>query len=387
MDVTVIGCGYVGLVTAACLAELGHHVTCIDKNHAKIEQLKNGFCPIYEPGLTELLPLLKFSTELVIGDITFITVGTPANEDGSCNTDHVFQAAKEIGNSLQSTILVTKSTVPIGSAKKIAFLAPRAHIVSNPEFLREGQAIDDFRNPDRIVIGTDSTYARVMMERLYDKIKAPILHTSAASAELIKYASNGFLAMKLAYINELSWLASDHEADIEQVTAGMGMDKRIGHDYLKVGPGFGGSCFPKDIASLAAQSGSELVQQIIISNDRHQTKIACIINDCGANKIGILGTAFKADTDDIRESPALAIIPLLRGEIKTYDPKALCSHSFDEVMQCDIIVIMTEWEEFRHIKTDKLIIDLRNLNSPSENYHCLGRKQKSSQFPLVRGKL
>lgn len=373
MDITVIGCGYVGLVTGACLAKLGHKVICVDKDQERIKQLRQGVCPIYEPGLKELLPLITFSEKLVIGDITIIAVGTPANEDGSCNTNFVLKVAKEVGNTLQSTILVTKSTVPIGTGKIIAKLAPKAHIASNPEFLREGNAIYDFTNPDRIVIGADSAYARIMVAKLYEKIDAPILHTSIESAELIKYAANGFLAMKLAYINELSWLAKESGADIEQVAEGMGMDKRIGPEYLKVGPGFGGSCFPKDVASLAAQSGSEFIQGILNSNHLHQNKIACMVNDMNVASVGILGTAFKANTDDTRESPALAIMSYIRGEIRTYDPQAYCTHTLEEVLACEIIVIMTEWNEFKNLKFDKPVIDLRNLYDPMPGYHSLGR--------------
>lgn len=375
MDVTVIGCGYVGLVTAACLAKLGHKVTCIDKNSERIELLKQGKCPIYEPGLEKLLPLVNFSSELTIGDIVFIAVGTPANPDGSCNINYVLAVAKEVAELNKSCVLVTKSTVPIGTGKMIAEIAPLCEIVSNPEFLREGEAIKDFMYPDRIVIGAETAFSRLMMDKLYSPIKAPILHTSIKSAELIKYASNGFLAMKLAYVNELSWLAKESGADIEQVTLGMGMDKRIGPDYLKVGPGFGGSCFPKDVASLMAQSKSPLIKEILISNDRHQSKILAMIEDISKGSIGVLGTAFKANTDDIRDSPALVVVSAL-GDVKTYDPQAPCNSTFEEVMTCDTIIIATEWDEFKDLKTDKIVIDLRSLGEPGPGYHCLGRVYK-----------
>lgn len=373
MNITVIGCGYVGLVTGACLAKLGHKVTCVDKNAERISDLRAGKCPIYEPGLAELLKSVKFSDEITLNDIMFICVGTPQNADGSCDISQVLDVARHIGNA--KTILVTKSTVPVGTGKQVAALCPNASVVSNPEFLREGQAIHDFMHPDRVVIGGESIPGTVVGS-LYADIEVPILYTGLESAELIKYASNGFLAMKLAYINELSWLAERSGADIEQVTKGMGLDKRIGPDYLKVGPGFGGSCFPKDLASLAAQSGSPLIKQIIDSNHSHQSRIAFKINCFNAETIGVLGTAFKANTDDTRESPALAIISLLDGCVKTYDPKAPCTHSFEEVMNCDIIVIMTEWDEFKGLTFNKPVVDLRNLYDPIPDYHSLGRAYK-----------
>lgn len=367
MKITVIGCGYVGLVTGACLAKLGHEVTCVDKNADKMAALRRGKCPIYEPGLAELLKSVKFSTEITPTDVTFICVGTPQNIDGSCDISQVLDVARHIGNA--KTVLVTKSTVPVGTAKKIAEACPNASIVSNPEFLREGQAIHDFMHPDRIVIGGDPIPSAAVGS-LYAGIDTPILYTNSESAELIKYASNGFLAMKLAYINEISWLAEEAGANINDVTKGMGMDRRIGPDYLKVGPGFGGSCFPKDLAALRAMSPIilKLVNQTIDSNRSHQLRLADKINTmCSPDStIGVLGTAFKANTDDTRDSPAIAIIDMLHSRIKTYDPKAACTHTFEECLACDYILILTEWDEFRDFKTDKPVIDLRGVYKPSQ---------------------
>lgn len=381
MKITVIGCGYVGLVTGACLAKLGHEITCVDKNADKIAALRCGECPIYEPGLIELLKSVKFSTGITHNDIIFICVGTPQNMDGSCDISQVLDVARHIGNA--KTVLVTKSTVPVGAGKKIAKLCPNASVVSNPEFLREGQAIHDFMHPDRIVIGGDPIPSAAVGS-LYTGIDAPILYTNSESAELIKYASNGFLAMKLAYINELSWLAEETGADINHVTKGMGMDKRIGPDYLKVGPGFGGSCFPKDLAALRSMSPDlKLISQTIDSNCTHQLRLADKINAmCSPDStIGVLGTAFKANTDDTRESPALTIIGMLHSRIKTYDPKATCTHTFEECLACDYILILTEWDEFRDFETDKPVIDLRGVYKTSQSEPIRGI---SAPIPLVR---
>lgn len=371
MKIAVIGCGYVGLVTAYCLAEQGHHVICVDNNLEKLASLNAGICPIYEPGLT--LDKLHFSSTLPKADIVFIAVGTPQNPDGSCDISHVLAAAHSITG---EPIVVIKSTVPVGTAKQVENICD-CDVVSNPEFLREGEAIKNCQNPDRVIIGTKGLHARTIMDWLYKGQR--ILHTSNESAELIKYASNAFLAMKLTFINEMAWFAEEVDADVREVALGMGMDPRIGEDFLKVGPGYGGSCFPKDLAALNYMSERSLglVRETMTRNWTHQLKIAERINSlCGSGKtLGVLGVTFKANTDDTRKSPALAILPLLDATLKVYDPKATVeqSVSLEEALACDAVVIMTEWNEFKNLKFSCPVIDLRNLYEDMPNYYPLGR--------------
>lgn len=432
MKVTVIGTGYVGLVTGTCLAHFGLEVTCADIDAEKIERLKGGECPIYEPGLEELIKKgvaagrLHFSGDVEAAipgaEVIFLAVGTPPAPDGSADMTYVFDAVKTISRCHKGhQVVVTKSTVPVGTGAKIEAILAKEHsketfaVASNPEFLREGCAVGDFLNPDRIVLGCDDPKGLDVLLKLYKPMRekdAPIVVTNRATAELIKYASNGFLAVKITFINEISKLCEEVGADVMMVSKGMGMDSRIGPRFLQPGPGYGGSCFPKDTRALidvAKANGVKLkvVEAAVVANeDQIERAVAKIEKATGALKgisIAMIGLAFKGDTDDVRESPALKIAKRLieRGAIvRAHDPAA-ASNALKEVHQiqtfpdpyeaakgASVLVVATEWNEFKSLDWDKVkqalkkpvVVDLRNLYDPAQlrdagfNYVSLGRR-------------
>lgn len=430
MKITVIGAGYVGLVAATCFANFNIHVTCVDKDNSKVEALKNAIVPIYEPGLEEMLKKcisskhISFSNNLVNLDESeaiIIAVGTPSAKDGSADLTYLFQAVEEIiENTSKHKTIIIKSTVPVGTAHKIRQLleergvSDRFDVVSNPEFLREGSAVYDFLNPDRIVLGVGSKKAGNIAKKLYSSLTAKnvqLILTDNTTAETIKYASNSYLAMRIAFINEIADFAEKVGADVVDIAKGMGADHRIGSNYLNPGPGYGGSCFPKDTNALAFTANAigvdlTIVNSVIKSNDDRKVRIANnaarLLHDKGCKSIAILGVTFKADTDDMRDSPALDLIPILKAEgfdIKVYDP-SMSKHAeslltiklqetiSDCMLDVDAAIIVTEWQEFRTLSTDvlaenlnkKLLIDLRNLFDPKEmsdsgiEYHSIGRK-------------
>ena len=418
MKITVIGCGYVGLVTAAGLAETGHWVTGVDRDPVKINKLRRQEVPFYEKDLEPLLRRhaktgrLAFTTSLALGvtnaQIIFIAVGTPPLSDGSVDLSQIEAVAAEIGPQLHRyTVIVNKSTVPVGTTRRLKTIIGEHtrhpvpfDVVSNPEFLREGNAVSDFMNPDRIVIGTNSPRARKVMAELYRpflKKRVPLLLTNPETAELIKYASNAFLATKISFINELAELCEAVGADLPMVARGMGLDHRIGPEFLAAGPGYGGSCFPKDtkaLIHLARTHGKQV--SIVEATDAVNTqiqqkmlaKITRTLGPPAGKTIAVLGLAFKANTDDLRASPALPIIEgLLRAgaQIRVHDPKALnngkkvfgnrityCTDEYTAAQDASAVVIVTEWEQYRALDLDLLkakmaqaiIIDLRNLLTP-----------------------
>ena len=442
LNITVIGTGYVGLVSGVCFASIGHNVTCVDNNSYKIEQLRNGEIPIYEPGLDKLLAenvtagRLHFSDDLsacIEGrEAIFIAVGTPTAIDGvSADLSAVYSVARSLAPHLRNhAVIVTKSTVPVLTNQQIEEVIleinPQANfdICSNPEFLREGNAIGDFMQPDRIVIGLRNAKAQQVMEKLYAPLtdnNAPLLITSPESAELIKYASNAFLATKVAFINEVANLAEATHGNIDDIARGMGLDSRIGAKFLQAGPGYGGSCFPKDtraFAKIARDNGnpSHIIEAVIDSNSRRKQqmaeKIIALMNgNVAGKKIAVLGVTFKADTDDMRESVSLEIIPALLqagAEIHAFDPAAN-HHAHDSLPQAvywhktpqdafsgsDALVILTDWPIFKTIPATDLkktmrgttIIDLRNfldgqtLTALGFDYHSIGRPVQQSVTP------
>ncbi|MDQ7815273.1 MAG: UDP-glucose/GDP-mannose dehydrogenase family protein [Patescibacteria group bacterium] len=409
MKVAIIGTGYVGLVSGACLADLGHEVVCIDTDAEKISKLENGVMPIYEPGLEELVKRnyqagrLKFTTSFSVGvpgaEVISIAVGTPSAPDGSVDMSYVDAAARMIGEHLSGyAVIADKSTVPVGTSERVAELMRQVtdtdfDVVSNPEFLREGHAVFDFLKPARIVIGTGSERAADVMRRLYAHIDCPKIVMDERSAELTKYASNAFLATKISFINEVAHLCEAVGADVDAVATGMGSDPRIGKEFLKAGPGWGGSCFPKDVKAflkLGEEKGHPMpvVNAALAMNklarSRVVSRLETELGDLRGKKIGIFGVAFKGNTDDTRESPAIDIIRhcVERGaDVTVYDPEArvvLSSHGFDVPHAASIfeaaegalaIVIATEWEEFRTLDLERLkqsmagnlIMDARNL--------------------------
>ncbi|MBO0766294.1 MAG: UDP-glucose/GDP-mannose dehydrogenase family protein [Hyphomicrobiaceae bacterium] len=418
MRVAMIGAGYVGLVSGACLANLGHTVTCIDKDTGKIAALRRGEMPIYEPGLAELVAgnvaahRLFFTTSLAeaVKDAAavFIAVGTPSRPaDGLADLTCVYQAAREIAHTLRGyAVIVTKSTVPVGTGDEIqriiADIRPDADlsVVSNPEFLREGAAIQDFMQPDRVVIGTDDARAREVMYELYRPLAdngTPVLLTARRGAELIKYAANAFLATKITFINEIADLCEQANADVEEVAHGIGLDHRIGPKFLSAGPGYGGSCFPKDLLALL-KAGLDFgvpirsIETIISINDQRKRAMARkVIAACGGSirgrPIAVLGLTFKAGTDDMRESPAVAIITALQdagARVRAYDPQGMTqarsvlngvefAHDPYACAQgADALVVMTEWKEFRELDLRRIrcllkrpiLVDLRNIYRP-----------------------
>lgn len=433
MKICMIGTGYVGLVTGTCLAELGFEVTCVDLDHEKIRRLNRGEIPIYEPGLEDLVKKgikagrLKFSTDIkpaIRGaEIVFIAVGTPPSEkDSQADLSFVFAAAKTIAESMEGyTVIVTKSTVPVDTAKKlekyIREINPESDfdVVSNPEFLREGSALEDFMNPDRIVVGCRTQRAEAVMRRLYNPfflLQTPLVFTSPESSEIIKYAANSFLATKVTFINQVADLCEQCDADITDVSRGVGLDSRIGRKFLQAGPGYGGSCFPKDtlaMAKTAEEYGCSLtiVESVIKANENRKiSMVRKIKKACGnsldGKKIAVLGVTFKPDTDDMRDSPSLTIIPPLQemGALVTaYDPAGMenakvflpnvkwAKDVYEALKGADALVILTEWNEFRYLdfveakklmKTP-LIVDLRNLYPLEDmkdsgfSYHSVGR--------------
>ncbi|MBT5574031.1 MAG: UDP-glucose/GDP-mannose dehydrogenase family protein [Alphaproteobacteria bacterium] len=421
MQIAMIGTGYVGLVSGACFSEFGFDVTCVDKDAPKIENLKNNKIPIYEPGLDSLVEKnqlagrLSFSTNLhhavKNADVVFIAVGTPTRRgDGHADLTYVFDAVREIAQALSGyTVIVTKSTVPVGTGRKVAEILktenPEAEfdVASNPEFLREGSAINDFMRPDRVVVGTMGVAAKEVLEQVYRPlflIETPIQFTSLESAELIKYAANAFLAVKISYINQIADLCEKLDADVHDVAKGMGLDKRIGGKFLHPGPGYGGSCFPKDTLALvktAEMAGAEIsiVDEVVRYNQSRKHSMASRIikhfeNGIIGKKISILGLSFKPETDDMRDSPALEIIPLLLSggaEVVAYDPAAMeeakkllpeevifAQDAEACIKSADACVILTEWNEFRAITSAKflklmagiIIVDLRNIYVPDD---------------------
>jgi UDPglucose 6-dehydrogenase len=435
MRVAMIGAGYVGLVSGACFAELGHIVTCVDKDARKIEALRGGEMPIYEPGLAELVAKnvgehrLSFTTSLAEGvedaAAVFIAVGTPSRRaDGLADLTYVYQAAREIAGVIRGyAVIVTKSTVPVGTgdeiARIIADIQPNADlsVVSNPEFLREGAAIADFMAPDRVVIGTDDERAREVMHELYRPLaekQVPILFTQRRGAELIKYAANAFLATKITFINEIADLCEQASADVEEVAHGIGLDHRIGPKFLNAGPGYGGSCFPKDLLALL-KAGLDFgvpirsIETIISINDQRKRAMARrIIAACGGSirgrTIAVLGLTFKADTDDMRESPAISIITALQdagAKVRAYDPQGMeqarsvlnavdyAGDAYICAEGADALVVMTEWDMFRGLDLVRIrsllkrpiVVDLRNIYRPEEmaklgfTYVSVGRPQ------------
>ena len=433
MRIAMIGTGYVGLVSGACFSEFGVDVVCVDKDADRIERLRDGEIPIHEPGLEDLVASnvhggrLSFSTDTAAAvdgaDAVFVAVGTPSRRgDGHADLRYVYAAAREIAVALNGyTVVVTKSTVPVGTGREveriIRELRPDADfdVASNPEFLREGSAINDFMRPDRVVVGAHSERARAVLSALYRPLflfETPVLFTSLESAELVKYASNGFLATKVTFINEMADLCEKVGADVHDVAKGIGLDGRIGRKFLHPGPGFGGSCFPKDMLALvrtAQESGApvRIVDTVIAANDaRKRSMIDRIIEACGGSvegrTIAVLGVTFKPNTDDMREAPSLVIVPGLQAagaHIRACDPAGAeeakrCLDNVDwrddaysAAEGADAIVILTEWNEFRGLDIARLhglmktpvMVDLRNVYDPDDlreagfHYVCLGR--------------
>jgi UDPglucose 6-dehydrogenase len=442
MRIAIVGTGYVGLVSGACFADFGHHVTCVDNDGAKIAALLRGEIPIHEPGLADIVASntragrLKFATSLAApvreADAVFIAVGTPSRRgDGHADLSFVYAAAREIAAALQGfTAVVTKSTVPIGTGDEVDRIIretqPKADfvVVSNPEFLREGAAIRDFKHPDRIVIGSDDRRARAVMEELYRPLfvnAAPMLYTDRRSAELIKYAANAFLATKITFINEIADLCERVGADVQEVARGIGYDNRIGAKFLHAGPGFGGSCFPKDAIALikTAQDHAaqlRIVETMVAVNETRRRamgrKVAAALGGNVRGKtIGVLGLTFKPNTDDMRDAPSIALIRALQdmgGRIRAYDPVGIvqaklaledvtyCESAYAVAESADALVIVTEWEEFRALDFARLrqamrspvLVDLRNIYSPEEvaragfAYFSVGRADVAAESEL-----
>ena len=434
MHICVIGTGYVGLVTGACFAEFGMQVTCVDNVTAKIADLQEGILSIHVPRLQELVNKglregrLSFTTDVAKAIeqalVIFIAVGTPAGENGATDMRYIDEVADDIGRHMNGyKVIATKSTVPVGTAKRITALIQAAQpepvqfsVVSNPEFLREGSAIEDFMRPNRVVVGGEDPHALAIMKELYSPlylIETPVVITDTVTAEMIKYAANTFLAMKISFINEVANLCDAVDADIHDVARGIGLDQRIGSKFLHAGPGYGGSCFPKDVQSLthfAREAGVEL-KLAAAANEINQSQrermvdkiVAMLDNDVAGKTIGVLGLAFKPNTDDIREAPAIAIIKALQAKgakIKAYDPvaKAAAKEVLPEVDYCqdsystcdgsDALVLATEWNEFRALDLERvrnllhqpIMIDLRNVYEPGKmqslgfRYAAVGRR-------------
>ncbi|MEZ5648614.1 MAG: UDP-glucose/GDP-mannose dehydrogenase family protein [Alphaproteobacteria bacterium] len=433
MRIAMIGTGYVGLVTGACFAEFGVNVTCVDKDEVKVARLKKGEIPIYEPGLDALVAKgvaegrLHFTTDLAAAvpnaDAIFIAVGTPSRRgDGHADLTYVFDAAREIAHHLSDyTVIVTKSTVPVGTGRKVSEIIqqtrPHAQydVASNPEFLREGSAIEDFMRPDRVVIGVEAERAREVMRQLYRPlflIETPIVYTKLETAELIKYAANSFLAVKITFINEIADLCEKVGADVHDVARGIGLDGRIGRKFLHPGPGYGGSCFPKDTRALVstaqeAQAPLRIVESVVTVNDARKKKMADrIITAAGGSlkdkKVAVLGLTFKPNTDDMREAPSLDIVPALLkagAHVSAYDPEGMVEAQkfisgiqwaetpYDAMKDADLLALLTEWNQFRaldldHVKNllkQPIIVDLRNIYNVNDmvdagfDYISIGR--------------
>ncbi|MBX2856231.1 MAG: UDP-glucose/GDP-mannose dehydrogenase family protein [Rhodobacteraceae bacterium] len=434
MRVAMIGTGYVGLVTGVCFSDFGHEVTCVDIDADKVAMLNRGEVPIFEPGLDALMATnteagrLHFTTDLTSAvknaDAVFIGVGTPSRRgDGYADLQFVYGAAEQIADALDGyTVVVLKSTVPVGTnrevLRRIKARRPDAEcdVASNPEFLREGAAIEDFMRPDRVVVGSESDRAREVMRELYRPLslrETPIVNTTLESAELIKYAANAFLAIKIGFINEVADLCENVGADVQDVAKGIGLDGRIGSKFLHPGPGYGGSCFPKDTLALArtaeeAGAPTRLVEAVVQINDARKRKMATkIVDACGGSvsgkRIGVLGVTFKPNTDDMRDSPSLVILPRLLdlgAEVTAYDPQGRregeemmpgvkwADGPYDVCQEADALVLLTEWNEFRALDLRRIadmmrtsvLVDLRNVYRPHEAaraglaYTSIGRK-------------
>jgi UDPglucose 6-dehydrogenase len=436
MRVAMIGTGYVGLVSGACFADFGHEVICVDKDKAKIAALLRGEMPIYEPGLNDMVGAnmraarLKFTSELAAAvadaDAVFIAVGTPSRRgDGFADLSFVYDAAREIARALDGfTVVITKSTVPVGTGDEVERIIQETRpdvacaVVSNPEFLREGAAIRDFKHPDRIVIGTTDARARELMSELYRPLylnRSPIMFTDRRTAELIKYAANAFLATKITFINEIADLAEKVGADVQEVARGMGLDNRIGSKFLHAGPGFGGSCFPKDTVALikTAQdhaSPLRIVEAVAAVNDARKRAMARKVSaalggELRGKTVAVLGLTFKPNTDDMREAPSIPLITALQdlgAKVRVYDPAGMeqaksvianvtfCGDAYNCAEGASVLVIVTEWEQFRALDFDRLktvmeqpiIVDLRNVYRAEEIvrqgfvYESVGRPRK-----------
>jgi UDPglucose 6-dehydrogenase len=437
MRVAMIGTGYVGLVSGACFADFGHIVTCIDKDAGKIARLEDGVMPIYEPGLEALVAQnvregrLHFATDtktaVAEADAVFIAVGTPSRRgDGHADLSYVYAAAEEIAPFLDGfTVVVTKSTVPVGTGDRIEAIIRQKRpdadvaVVSNPEFLREGAAINDFKRPDRVVVGLNDERARPVMAALYRPLnlnETPMLFTERRTSELIKYAANAYLAMKITFINQMADLCEALDADVQQVARGIGLDNRIGSKFLHAGPGFGGSCFPKDTLALvqtAAAAGTPvtLVEAVVAYNDTRKLAMAdkvirALGEDLAGKTIGVLGLTYKPNTDDMRAAPSLDIIPALQAKgarIQAFDPEG---HEARQLLRdvefmpgpheaaeaADCLLILTEWDQFRALDLERiktlmrgpLVVDLRNIYRPAEmkahgfRYVSVGRREDAS---------
>ena len=433
MRVAVIGTGYVGLVSGACFADFGHTVTCVDKDASKIERLEDGEIPIFEPGLDDLVAKnvreerLFFSvdaTEAVkSADAVFIAVGTPSRRgDGHADLSYVYAVAEEIADLMNGfTVVVTKSTVPVGTGDEVEAIIRKKRpdaefaVVSNPEFLREGAAIKDFKVPDRVVVGTDDEQAREVMRELYRPLylnETPILFTNRRTSELIKYAANAFLAVKITFINEMADLCEKVGANVQEVSRGIGLDNRIGKKFLNAGPGYGGSCFPKDTLALTKTANDydspvRIVDTVVDVNAERKKRMADKVKtamggDVAGKTIAILGLAFKPNTDDMRDAPSLDIIPALQAAgatVRAYDPESVeeaskllenvtyCDGPYHAIENADAMVIVTEWDQFRALDMDRVkssltspvVVDLRNIYSPEDmakrgfTYQSIGR--------------
>ncbi len=438
MRIAVVGTGYVGLVSGACFADFGHQVTCIDKDAAKITALQNGKIPIFEPDLDRLVQnntkngRLDFDTDLNApvhnADAVFIAVGTPSRRgDGHADLSYVYAASREIAAAVDGfTVVITKSTVPVGTGDEVERIIREANpnadvaVASNPEFLREGAAIRDFKLPDRIVVGTDDERARKVISEIYRPLylnQAPIMFTGRRTAELIKYAANAFLATKITFINEIADLAEKVGADVQEIARGIGLDNRIGSKFLHAGPGFGGSCFPKDTRALIKtaqdhEAPMRIVEAVLAVNENRKRAMARKValafgGNLRGKTIGVLGLTFKPNTDDMRESPSIPLITALQdmgAKIQAYDPEGMeqAKTELPEITYCDgpyscaegadALVIVTEWEQFRALDLERLkqtmacpvIIDLRNIYRPEEvtghgfRYESVGRTRSNA---------
>ncbi len=435
MRITMIGTGYVGLVSGACFSDFGHEVVCVDKDPAKIAALDRGMMPIFEPGLDALVAAnvkagrLSFTTDLVAGvkgtDAVFIAVGTPSRRgDGHADLSYVFAAVREVAAALDGpAVLITKSTVPVGTGDEVerivAEVAPTRGITvaSNPEFLREGAAIDDFKRPDRVVIGTDDESIRGVLRAIYRPLSlnqsSPILFTGRRTAELIKYAANAFLATKITFINEIADLCEAVGADVQEVSRGIGMDNRIGRKFLHAGPGYGGSCFPKDTLALLKtaddhESPLRIVEATIAANDARKRAmgrkvIKAMGGDVRGKTVGVLGLTFKPNTDDMRDSPAISVIQTLQdagAKVRAFDPEGVeqaklvltgvdfLDDPYAVADSADALVIVTEWDAFRALNLERIagllatpvLVDLRNIYPPEDvvaaglRYHGVGKQ-------------
>ncbi len=433
MRIAMIGTGYVGLVSGACFSEFGLDVICVDKDADKIEGLKRGEIPIFEPGLEQLVKTnseagrLSFSTDLKAAvqgaDAVFIAVGTPSRRgDGHADLSYVYAAAEEIAHAIdQYTVIVTKSTVPVGTGREVERIVRKTRpdasfdVASNPEFLREGSAINDFMRPDRVVIGAETARAKGVMRQLYRVlylIETPILFTAIETSELIKYAANTFLATKITFINEVADLCEQVGADVHDVAKGIGLDGRIGKKFLHPGPGYGGSCFPKDTLALVKtaqdyNSPLRIVEAVVDINDKRKSAMADrIVKACGGSvkgkTVAMLGLTFKPNTDDMRDSPSLPIVAALLkagATVQAYDPEGMkeaknmmpdvtyCEETYATMDGADVLAIVTEWNEFRSLDFDRvkkllsspILVDLRNVYAPGDmeqlgfDYHSIGR--------------